>query len=172
MRCNIYFTFYFIEYKFQQDYTNNSNKKKQHAAATIILQLSPYYSPIAGGSIQNRTLSRREEDREPLYEQPWLKLSNPRPSYTLTPTHTRVSPTPLGGACTVQCAPMRARCSSPRRAPAALVVLRPTFRLSFPSRADSRAPHTLAHATHTRRHRRHRLFSDFRLLLRVRTRTM
>lgn len=68
-----------------------------------------------------------------------------------TNTRSPLSPTPLGGACTVQCAPMRARCNSPRCTPCrppspdashsrahALVVPRPTFRLSLPSHARTR----------------------------------
>lgn len=86
---------------------------------------------------ENRRRNRwiyKPPDWEPLLEQPWLKLSNPRPSYTLVPTQARISPTPLGGACTVQCTPMRAQLPFPS-------ILRPPPVPPLPSPSLSRPGH-------------------------------
>lgn len=134
------------------------------------------YTAAGDGSIQNRTLLRGGENREPLREQPWLKLSNPRPSYTLAPTHTRVSPTPLEGACTVQCAPMRARCSSPRKCPLALrTPCRLDASLALSRRSPSHFPPISSLLTRTAHayaasSPSSTFLRDFRPLLRIRSR--
>ncbi|KAL0121463.1 hypothetical protein PUN28_006755 [Cardiocondyla obscurior] len=106
-----------------------------------------------------------------VWRQPWLKLSNPRPSYTLALTHARVTHPHLSEVhalcsarrCAHAAAPLartpaaptpRARARVRRRTPP-----RPTFRLSLPSRADSRARCLTRSPRTTHRHRRHRLSS-------------
>lgn len=155
-------------------------KKTSHLNNNNIAAFAGVLYAAGGGSIQNRTcLLRGGEDREPLCEQPWLKLSNPRPSYTLAPTHARVSPTPLEGACTVCSARRCAHAAAPLASAPSLCPPRPRprprrFALARSSPVplsaclsslslSSHAPHTHT----TRHHRRHRLSSDFRPLLRV-----